>query len=153
MFFITVRQLNQCLYLGISDRFVIIASLQKEIEMNAICFLDSHFLARGCFVYAPDSYLRNGPEKLCILPTTDKYDVIALQQTNGCNYDISPSDVVTWLRELEAEQPFILTCIAHDTLAGRFLTAITDPESLAERMYEFCSDIVDQDCGSVEILA
>jgi hypothetical protein len=123
---------------------------RKDIKTGEI---QNQFLARGCFVYEPDSYRGDGPEKLCIIPTADKYDAIAVHQTNGCNYDIGPSDVVAWLRELEAEQPFILTCIAHDTLAGRFLTAIADPEGLAERMYEFCPDIVDQGCGSVEILA
>jgi ankyrin repeat protein len=115
--------------------------------------LQQRFLERGCFVYEPGYYYRDGPEKLCILPTPDKYKVIALHQTNGCNYGIGPGYVVQWLRELEAEQPFILTCIAHDTLAGRFLTPIENPEELAERMYDFCSDIVDQGCGSVDILA
>lgn len=32
------------------------------------------------------------------------------------------------------------------------LTPIKDPEGLAARMYDFCSDIVDQGCGSVESL-
>lgn len=123
---------------------------RKDIKTEDI---QNQFLARGCFVYEPDSYRGDGSDRLCILPTRDKYDAIALHQTNGCNYDIGPSDVVAWLRDLEASQPFILTCIAHDMLAGRFLTAIADPEDLAERMYEFCPDIVDQGCGSVEILA
>ncbi|RUT07083.1 hypothetical protein DSM106972_023440 [Dulcicalothrix desertica PCC 7102] len=115
--------------------------------------LQQQFLQCGCFVYEPNKYFDGeGPKKLCILPTTNKYDVIALHQTNGCNYGISPSSVVQWLRELEAEQPFILTLIAHDTLEGRFLTPIKDPEELATRMYDFCSDIVDQGCGSVENL-
>ncbi|MBE9229991.1 DUF4253 domain-containing protein [Phormidium sp. LEGE 05292] len=87
------------------------------------------------------------------MPTTDKYDAIALHQTNGCNYGIGPGYVVQWLKDLDREQPFVLTCIARDTLAGRFLTTIKNPEELAERMYVFCSDIVDQGCGSVEILA
>lgn len=115
--------------------------------------LQRQFLERGCFVYEPKHYYGDGPEKLCILPTADKYDAIALHQTNGCNCGIGPGYVVEWLKELEAEQPFVLTCIAHDTLAGRFLTPIEDPEDLAERMYDFCSDIVDQGCGSVELLA
>lgn len=115
--------------------------------------LQHHFLAQGCFVYEPDNHYGEGPEKLCILPTTDKYDAIAVHQTNGCNYGIGPGYVVEWLRKLAAEQPFILTCIAHDTLAGRFLSPIANPEALADRMYDFCPDIVDQGCGSVELLA
>ncbi|PSF35189.1 hypothetical protein C7H19_17565 [Aphanothece hegewaldii CCALA 016] len=115
--------------------------------------LQRQFLERGCFVYEPDSYYGNGPENLCIVPTTDKYEVIALHQTNGCNYGIGPGYVIQWLKDLEAKQSFILTCIAHDTLGGRFLNPIQEPEGLANLMYDFCPDIVDQGCGSVEILA
>lgn len=115
--------------------------------------LQRQFLERGCFVYEPDYSHGEKPEKLCILPTTDKYNVIALHQTNGCNYGIGPGYVVEWLKKLEVEQPFVLTCIAHDTLAGHFLTQIEDPEGLAFRMYDFCPDIVDQGCGSIEVLA
>ena len=61
--------------------------------------------------------------KLCILPTTDKYDAIALHHTNGANYGVGTGYIIEWLKKLELKQPFILTCIAHDTLSGRFLTA------------------------------
>lgn len=132
--------------------FSIHVNSKRRLDID-IETLQQQFLERACFVYEPDRYYGNGPKKLCILPTTDKYEVIAWHQTNGCNYGIGPGYVVQWLRELEAEQSFILTCIAHDTLAGRFLTPIADPEELAERMYDFCPDIVDQGCGSVEILA
>jgi ankyrin repeat protein len=123
---------------------------RKDIKTEE---LQKQFLERGCFVYEP-TYSHTGyPETLCILPTIDKYEVIALHQTNGCNYGIGPGYVVQWLKDLEAEQPFILTCIDDDTLSGRFLTTFDEPELWAKRMYNFCSDIVDQGCGSVEVLA
>jgi ankyrin repeat protein len=124
---------------------------RREINTEA---LQKQFLAKGCFVYEPDKYYdAEGPKKLNILPTTNKYDVIALHQTNGCNYGVGSGYVVQWLQALEIEQPFILTLIANDTLEGRFLTPIAQPEELAKRMYDFCPDIVDQGCGSVEKLA
>lgn len=43
----------------------------------------------------------------------------------------------------------ILTCIANDTLSGRFLTPIENPEHLAQEMDKICPDIVSQVCGSV----
>ncbi|MCU0534960.1 MAG: ankyrin repeat domain-containing protein [Hydrococcus sp. Prado102] len=124
---------------------------RRDINTEA---LQQQFLARGCFVYEPDKYYdAEGPKKLNILPTTNKYDVIALHQTNGCNYGIGTGYIVQWLRSLEIEQPFILTLIANDTLEGRFLTSIAEPEKLAKRMYALCPDIVDQGCGSVDRLA
>ena len=115
--------------------------------------LQRSFLERGCFVYEIEYSFGWAPKKLAILPTTDKYEAIAFVQTDGANYDIGPGYIVEWLKQLEAEQPFVLTCICHDTLAGRFLTALEDPEALAQRMYEFCHDIVEQGCQSVEALA
>ncbi|MEC4896092.1 MAG: ankyrin repeat domain-containing protein [Oscillatoria sp. PMC 1051.18] len=123
---------------------------RQDIDTEAI---QRQFLTKGYFVYEPQYCFGDGPEKLCILPTTDKYDAIALHQTYGCNYGIGPGYVVEWLKNLEAEQPFIITCIRHDLLAGRFLTPIQDPEGLAASMYDFCPDLVDQGCGSVEQLA
>ena len=89
----------------------------------------------------------------CILPTTDKYDAIALHNTNGCNYNVGTGYIIKWLKQLELKQPFILTFIANDTLSGRFLTPIQNSEQLAEEMYKICPDIVDQGCESVERLA
>jgi ankyrin repeat protein len=124
---------------------------RREINTEA---LQQQFLARGYFVYEPDKYYdAEGPKKLNILPTTDKYDVIALHQTNGSNYGIGPGYVVQWLRSLEIEQPFILTLIANDTIEGRFLNPIAEPKKLAQRMYDFCPDIIEQGCGSIEKLA
>jgi ankyrin repeat protein len=122
---------------------------QAEIDIEV---LQTEFLQKGCFVYEP-CYGHGKVKQLAILPTTDKYEVIAFHQTNGVNCGIGPGYILEWLKQLEIAQPFVLTCIAYDTLAGRFLTPIADPEGLAEEMDEFCPDIVSQGCGEVEILA
>ncbi|ELS32432.1 MULTISPECIES: ankyrin repeat domain-containing protein [Pseudanabaena] len=123
---------------------------RKEIDVEA---LQNDFLERDCFVFQSDRSIDNLPHRLWILPTTDKYEAIAAMGTNGCNCGIGTGYVLEWLRELEEEQPFVITSIRGDLLSGRFLTPIQDPEELAERMYEFCPDIVSQGCGSVENLA
>lgn len=139
-------------YGEIPGYYSIHVNTKRRSEISAEV-LQQQFLERGCFVYQPDYFHGSeGPECLAVLPTTDKYEVIAVHQTNGCNYDIGPGHVVEWLRDLEERHPFILTCIAHDTLAGRFLDPIDDAETLAEEMYKFCPDIVDQGCDSVESL-
>lgn len=114
--------------------------------------VQSEFIARGCFVFEFASGKR-GPESLAILPTTDKYVAIAAMQTDGVNSGVGTGDIVEFLKRMEREQPFLLTRIGCDTLAGRFLSPVADPNGLATRMYEFCPDIVDQGCGSVRELA
>jgi hypothetical protein len=101
-------------------------------------------------VFSPDSTFDN---RIAVVPTTDKYQVLFAMQTNGQNYDLMPDDVVAWLRALEKHQPFLLTCAGFDFVGGRFTTQIAKPAALAKRMYEFCPDIVDQGCGDTKALA
>ncbi len=96
--------------------------------------IQKQFLAKGCFVYESKSF-GTGMKKLCILPTTNKQDAIALQETNGY--------IIEWLKKLELERTFIITCIADDTGAGHFLTPIKNRQKLAKEMYELCPDIID----------
>ena len=51
------------------------------------------------------------------------------------------------------EQPFTITRIRHDGMDGSFTSEIKAPAELAQRMYEFCPDIVDQGTMTVERLA
>jgi len=119
----------------------------KKLETEQ---LQKQYLEKGCFVFNPDSLDRT---KLAVLPTTDKYQVIAAMQTNGANYGIGTGGVIEWLKALEKEQPFTLTAIGFDVISGQFEKAVKSPAKLAKRLYEFCPDIVDQGCGDVEALA
>jgi Domain of unknown function (DUF4253) len=111
-------------------------------------------LAMGSFL------LRGEPEedadattRLLLLPTADPSEVMALMGTNGLNYDLATEDLVAWLRELEREQPFVLTGCGFDWLEGRFTTPVRDPVALARRLEEFCPDTVAQVHGSLKQLA
>ena len=113
------------------------------------------FLARGFFLFRHDNNfgLDGRPDHVGLLPTTDKYAVIATLETNGVNYEIGTAGVIAWLKDLEREQPFVLTAVGLDHLEGHFTTPVRDPKALARRMYEFCPDIVQQGVGSVAKLA
>ena len=110
------------------------------------------WLERGCFVFEPN-YSSDGPETLAVLPCNHWSVALAVMQTDGINCGLSPHDILLWLERLATRQPFALQTIARDTLAGVFLTPIADPKALAQSMYEFCPDIVDQGCQTVSALA
>jgi hypothetical protein len=112
------------------------------------------FLKRGAYLFRCRNGYGLGNEKdvVGLLPTTNRYDVLAVMETNGDNYDIPTAGVIAWLKELESDQPFILTGIGFDYLEGHFTAPIKDPAELARRMYQFCPDIVDQGVGSVSTL-
>jgi Domain of unknown function (DUF4253) len=113
------------------------------------------FLAKGFYLfrYSQNFKINGQHDKAGLLPTADMYSVIATMDTNGNNYNIGTDGVIAWLRELQQEQPFILTGIGFDYMEGHFTSPLKDPEAIAKRMYEFCPDIVDQGTGSVSDLA
>lgn len=113
------------------------------------------FLAKGFYLFRHDQGfgIDGRPDKVGLLPTADKYAVIAAMGTNGDNFNIGTAGVIAWLRDLEGEQPFVLTGIGFDHLEGHFTSKVKDPRALARRMYQFCPDIVDQGVGSLGKLA
>jgi hypothetical protein len=123
--------------------------LPSEMTPEQLVDVQRSFLAQGVFVFG----LGSERKRLAVLPTTDKYEAIAVVGTAGPNNDVANSDVLSWLMELEREQPFDILQIGYDMVEGRFRSAIGDPQDLAKRMYRFCPDIVDQGFGSVAALA
>lgn len=95
----------------------------------------------------------SSPDTLLALPCTDKFEVLQIFGTDGINYDLDNAKVIAWLREMDRENPFVLTGAGLDYLEGYFVAAPKDTQALAQRMYEFCPDIVDQGVGDVDALA
>jgi hypothetical protein len=113
------------------------------------------FLAEGFYLCRYDQNFGIGgkPDRVALLPTADKYEVIATMGTSAGNYGIGTAGVIAWLKELEREHPFVLSGIGFDYLEGEFRMPPDDPQAMAERMYEFCPDIVDQGTETVANLA
>jgi ankyrin repeat protein len=132
----------------VQDNYVSVHLKTSEREDFSLLQLQREYLKKGVYLVNLSSQ-----GTLIALPTTRWQDALAVVQTNGTNYGIGPGYVVEWMEALMREQPFELTTVAHDILAGEFLTEIEEPQALAHRMYEFCPDIVDQGTGSVEELA
>jgi hypothetical protein len=127
---------------------------QRKIE-SVLRKAHTDFLAKGCYLFRYDQHYSIGdqPDKVGLLPTADKYAVMAAMETNGDNYEISTAGVIAWMKELEQEQPYVLTGIGFDYMEGHFTGPVKDPQGLAKRMYQFCPDIVDQGVGDVSKLA
>ena len=105
------------------------------------------------FRYEQNFGMSDRPDHVGLLPTTDKYGVMAAMETNGDNYGIGTSGVIAWMKDLEKDHPFVLTGIGFDYMEGHLTGPVTDAQSLAQRMYEFCPDIVDQGVGDKDKLA
>lgn len=125
-------------------------------KLNAILFrAHTNFLAHGFYLFRCEQHfgIAGQPDTAGLLPTTNKFEVMAAMDTNGDNYGIGTRGVIAWMRELEQEQPYVLMGIGFDYMEGRFTAPVKDASGLAQRMYHFCPDIVDQGAGTVDKLA
>jgi hypothetical protein len=125
-------------------------------KLEAVLFrAHANFLAKGFYLFRCDQNFGIGgkPDKAALLPTTDKYAIMAAMETNGDNYEIGTAGVIAWMKELEVEQPYVLTGIGFDYMEGNFTAPVKDPPGLARRMYQFCPDIVEQGVATVGALA
>jgi hypothetical protein len=118
--------------------------ISDEIGQSALDFC----LERGCHLVR--SRFRDDGYALVLLPTPDKYAVIAAFGTRAGNHGLDTPAIMAWLREMERQQPFVLTGCADDTIEGRFTSTVHDPEVLARRMEAFCPDLVGQVVDSLE---
>lgn len=95
----------------------------------------------------------NGSLTVALVPSVDPFLAMAAMQTNGINCGLMPVDVIRWMKDLQEDQPLAIRSVSHDVVEGDFLSPVKEPAVLAQRMYDFCPDIVDQGVGSVEALA
>jgi hypothetical protein len=130
-----------------------------ELEADeAASFLKKHherLLDEGCYVFLNDQHFGIGgkPDVIWILPTRDKFSVMAFTGVNGINYELENHLVIRWMERLDRKQPYLMTGCGFDFLSGRFIEKISDADQMARRMYAFCPDIVDQGTGTIERLA
>ena len=89
---------------------------------------------------------------LLLVPSADKYAVLAAVGVNGNEAELSTEAILYWLRELEKEEPFELRGCRFDTVDIEFAAPVRDPQGWAQRMYAFCPDLVDQGFEKMERL-
>lgn len=104
-------------------------------------------------VYRSAQNFGHRPDELTVLATPDPYDALLFEGTNGANHGHLVEDIIAHLRAMAVENPFELTDVSFDTVAGDFMKLPRDVEQLARTMYAFCPDIVDQGTKTVAALA
>ncbi len=100
-------------------------------------------LAQGFYLFFTKDLTAANGSAVALLPAGDIYQVLAAVETEGPNSQVSNEDLITWLRELEEKQPFLITGIGSDFIEGRFTTPIKNPETLAKRINRLCPDGVE----------
>ncbi|MBT2642409.1 DUF4253 domain-containing protein [Bacillus sp. ISL-41] len=91
-------------------------------------------------------------EKIAIIPGSDQFEILRLQQTNGDNYDISNDRVISKLKEWHRSYPFTIIGADYDWVEAKIevLPKGKELNAFAREIAQFCPDIVDQGTGSIK---
>ena len=92
-------------------------------------------------------------DTVSVLRSDDPNAIVRLKQTNGCNYDIYPEDVITRLEDWNQRFGIEVTGADVDWVEAAFKQAPPDMNAFANEVYEFCPDVVEQGTETVEALA
>lgn len=121
-------------------------SFEVDARTAARLLAGSHetFRKAGLFLFRYERAFGIGDEKdqLGVLATADWRAVVRRMGTAGAAGGVTSERIVSWLEALQRDEPFELTEVGVDYVAGRFATAPKDPTALARRVAEFAPDLV-----------
>ncbi|NKE06542.1 DUF4253 domain-containing protein [Mesobacillus selenatarsenatis] len=142
---------NQDLY---SEKPVKIAGVcvkckQDETELLALK-LREELKAINYLAFICDS----NREKVAMIPGSDQFEILKIQQTNGDNYEISNRSVISKLKEYYRSYPFTIIDADYDWVEVEFEVLPNGKElkAFAREIAEFCPDLVEQGTGSINDL-
>ena len=128
---------------------ICVKSEQDEAE-NLVLKLREELKAINHLAFICDS----DREKIGIIPGSDQFEILKLQQTNGDNYDISNSRIISKLKGWYRNYPFTIIGADYDWVEVEFevLPKGKELKELAGEIAEFCPDIMEQESGSINDL-
>lgn len=106
----------------------------------------------GYAVYRSRMGFGGEPDELCVLMTQQLDEaILRYEQTDGANYDITTDSIISTIASWDLQ----LTVIgaSSDWMEAIIGKDVRDWHALAEKVYAFCPDVVDQGTGTVEALA
>lgn len=84
--------------------------------------------------------------------TSDPYKLMEFAETNGANYDIETSHIIDKYKKWDNEFGITPIAIGFDFCECQIKNKNIDYKKLADEVYEFCPDVVDQGTETVEAL-
>lgn len=105
------------------------------------------------FRYQRSYGLAGEKDHLGLLATSDPEVVIRQMGTAGARRGVGGEQIIDWLRGMAKDEPFELTEIGVDYLAGRFDRTPRDPAAVARRSAEIAPDLVGYSANNLALLA
>lgn len=105
------------------------------------------------YVFEQNFGLDNEKDKLAIVNTADKVEILRETGTDGINYDITNDSVISIIRMFDAKYELTLTGAGLDWCQFTIGKESINWQQMAEEVYKVCPDVVDQGTGTIEDLA
>lgn len=139
---------NAALYTEKTEVAGICIEVKQEEAEHLVLKLGEEFKSINYLAFICDS----DHEKIGIIPGSDQFDFLRLQQTNGDNYDISNEKVITKLKDWHRRHPFIIIGAAYDWVEVKFQVNPEGKElrAFAKEISKFCPDIIEQGSGLID---
>lgn len=129
-----------------------IFSCAKEESARTIVLENlDYFTKQGKYIFI-HQFSNNGYNIALTASTSDPYKLMELCETNGCNYDIETEDIINKYKKWDNEFGIIPIAIGFDFCECKIINTNIDYYKLANEIYEFCPDVVDQGTETVEAL-
>ena len=129
-----------------------ISSFCREDEARAIISrYQEEFISKGQFIYCCD-IPGNGLQVGILNGITDPYQIMKLAETNGANYDLMTDDIIAQLKKWDDSFGIRITGIGFDFCECAIINKDIDYLKLANEIYSFCPDVVDQGTETLEAL-
>jgi hypothetical protein len=135
-----------------AEKPIAICSLTSEENARAIV-LDNlgTFTKQGKYIFIGE-IAHNGFKVALTAATSDPYKLMEYTGTNGDNYDIGTKDIIEKYKKWDSEFGITTTAIGFDFCECSISNKDIDYKKLADEVYEFCPDVVDQGTETVEAL-
>lgn len=126
-----------------------------ETAKRHIGELSADFQKKGHTIYLCEENfgIDNLKDKVAIVNTSDKYEILKETGTDGINYDIDNDSLLKIIHVFDEKYQLTLIGCNLSWCEFTFAKEPTNWMQMAEECYAVCPDIVDQGTGSVEELA
>jgi len=138
-------------YPGVS--FLVQSDAKATYATKTMKELEDRLSGQGYEVFVVDKAYGMGMDRLAVLKTDDRFEILKVMQTGGYNYDIFPKDVQEKLHDWDSRFGIYMLGAGNDWAEMEFTGRPDDMDAFAKEVYEFCPDVVEQGTGSVESLA
>lgn len=107
---------------------------------------------KGYQIYRSEMNFGYSPDKITILKTKDKYDLLRFEGTNGMNYNLYIEDIIDQLKVWDNLYGLDFIATGIDFIDADIRKLPKDMSGFCHDLYTFCPDIVEQGTGSIEAL-